>query len=313
MNLRNIDLNLLTVFDTIIRTGKLSAAADQLGMTQPACSNALARLRLTFNDDLFIRTRYGMTPTQMAEDLAKPIREALGLIEGTLGGGAAFDPDTSTRTFKLAIGDYGEIILLPPLLNLVRQYAGDLTIKSYPELETSSLDLVRQGQIDFYFDFKAPTDKQLLFCELSEEETVVIARKGNPRYTSTISRKEYLDADHIILTYRHQGLSMLDALLRQEGPIPRKSVAEVNQYVAVPGLVAKTDCIATVPKHMADYFAKREAINIFPLPFKMPKSKTYMIWHRSMESDKGHQWLKEIILKLGSGPNAERIKKAPVS
>jgi len=303
VNLRSVDLNLLTVFDAIMRSGKLSGAADKLGMTQPAVSNALARLRLTFDDELFLRTRYGVTPTPRAEELLGPIRDALSLIESTLDGGLRFDPDKSSRTFRLAIGDYGEVVLLPALLQRLSGFRGDLKIKSYPELDETSYDLLKQGQMDLYFDYKPPRDEQLKYCELGEDEVVVIARQDHPRFQKkTLTKKEYLEAEHIILNYRHRGLSMLENILHHDSAIGRKAVAEVNQYIAVPGLVASSDCIATVPRRMANHFATREAIRILPLPFRMKRSTTYMIWHSGLEKDRAHQWLKQLVLELsGAG------------
>ncbi len=298
MNLRNVDLNLLTIFDAIMQTGKLSGAAEKLGMTQPAVSNALSRLRLTFDDELFLRSRYGMTPTPTANALVGPIRQALSLIETTLEDGADFDPDDSSRTFNLAIGDFGEIVLLPALLARLSEYGGDLRIRSFPETDQSSFELVKQGQLDFFFDYRRPHHEHLASCTFAVDDLVVIARKNHPKFRESLTKKDFLDAEHIVLNQRHSGPSLLEAILRQDSPIPRKSVVEINQYVAVPSLVGSSDCIATLPRRMADHFVHREPIQIFPLPFKVKQTTTYMIWHRSMERDRGHQWLKKVMLEL---------------
>ncbi len=298
VNLRSVDLNLLTIFNAIMLTGKLSSAAEQLGMTQPAVSNALARLRLTFDDELFMRSRNGMIPTPRANELLEPIRHALSLIENTLDSRADFDPDISSRTFRMAIGDFGETVLLPALLAELSTYRGDLRIRSYPELESVSFELLKQGQLDFYFDFKRPKDERLNACRHTRDELVVIARKNHPRLRNTLTKKEFLDAEHIVLNQRHSGPSLLENILREDSPIPRKAVVEINQYAAVPGLVGSSDCIATVPKRMAEHYAQREAIQILPLPFRVKQSTTYMIWHRGMEKDLGHRWLKDVMLKL---------------
>ena len=298
INLRSVDLNLLTIFDAIMQTGKISAAAKQLGMTQPAVSNALGRLRLTFEDELFLRSRYGMTPTPKARELFEPVREALALIESTLAARASFDPEESSRTFNLAIGDFGEIVLLPALLKRLGAHQGDLRIRSFPELDSSSYDLVKQGQLDFYFDYRPARHEQLDSCPFTTEELVVIARRDHPSLRRTLTRKQYLDADHIILNDRHSGPSLLERVLRQDSPIPRRSVVEINQYVAVPGLVSCTDCIATLPRRMAEHFAQREPIRLLPLPFRTKQSTTHLIWHRSQEKDPGHQWLKGVMLEI---------------
>lgn len=297
-NLRNVDLNLLTIFDAIMRTGKLSGAADELGMTQPAVSNALSRLRLTFDDELFLRSRYGMVPTQKADGLVEPIRQALSLIGNTLDDSADFNPDESARTFNLAIGDFGEIVLLPALLARLQAYRGDLRVRSYPEVDATTYDLVKQGQLDFYFDYRRPRDDQLSSCKFTTDELVVIVRKRHPVLRGALTKKDYLEAEHIVLNQRHSGPSLLDGILRQDSPIHRKAVVEINQYVAVPSLVSSSDCIATLPRRMAEHFVARESIQILPLPFKTKQATTYMVWHRSMEKDQGHQWLKNVMLEL---------------
>lgn len=305
INLRSVDLNLLTVFDAVMEKGKLSEAAEMLGMTQPAVSNAVARLRLTFKDELFIRSRYGMVPTAKAKELLQPIRQALSIIQDTLDPSNEFDPNLSARTYKLAIGDYGELVLLPILLGIFSQYKGKLKIETYPEMDKTSFEQVRQGQLDFYFDYKTPQDEQLDYCHVADEEVVVIARKQHPKIGNTLSQQQYLKAQHVIIKYQHHQLTMLEDFLRSSKPIARDVVAEVCQYIALPGLVSNTDYLATVPRRMAEYYGQIYPIKILPLPFKTPKTKAYMIWHKSMNQDKSHQWLKDQILTLALNSKAQ--------
>ncbi len=305
INLRSVDLNLLTVFDAVMEKGKLSHAAQTLGMTQPAVSNAVARLRLTFNDELFIRARHGMLPTPRAQELFQPIRLALQTIKATLDPERSFDPNTSERTFKMAIGDYGELILLPALLGLINPFTGRLKIETFPEMDAKSLELVKQGQIDFYFDHKPPTEAQLDYCQVSEEEVVVICRKNHPHIKKTLTQQEYLQSRHIILKVQHHNLTMLEDFLQTDTLIARNVLAEVRQYVAIPELITQTDCIATVPKRMAEHYAQQRELTILPFPFKIKKSKAYMIWHTSLNQDQAHSWLKESMFKLLNLPLPE--------
>ena len=306
INLRSVDLNLLTVFAAVMEHGKLSGAAEHLGMSQPAVSNAVARLRLTFKDELFIRSRHGMLPTQRAKELIAPVLQALEIVQNALNPENSFDPNQSNRTFKMAIGDYGELILLPALLSIFSQFKGDLQIQTYPEVNNESFELVKQGQIDFYFDYKPPIEEQLDYQQIGEEEVVVIARKNHPIFKTHLSHDDYLNAKHIILKFHHSSLTMLEDFLRINKRIPRKVMAEVRQYVAIPGLITQTDCIATVPKKMAEYYAQHQAIKIFPFPFEIEKTKTFMIWHKAMNQDQGHQWLKQKTLDLINLANSNK-------
>ncbi|MEM6580561.1 MAG: LysR substrate-binding domain-containing protein [Pseudomonadota bacterium] len=299
-NLRSVDLNLLTVFDAVVSEGSLSAAGELLGMTQPAVSNAVSRLRLTFKDELFIRSRRGMSPTPRARELYPLVREALDKLQTLFDPDGEFDPHNSQRRFKLAIGDYGELVLLPVLLNLFNQYDGNLSIETFPELDTDSLALARQAQIDFYFDYRPPDNDQLDYALLGTEDAVVIARKGHPKFCNRINRNAYLSAQHIVLR-RTRRQTLLERIWAQ--PVKRQVMAEVMQYAAMPELVLQSDCIATVPRRMAEYYAQLQPLTILPLPLKESKVSAYMIWHRSMEKDKGHTWLKDLILSLVEDAN----------
>lgn len=297
VNLRSVDLNLLTVFDAVIREGKLSLAAEALGMTQPAVSSAVARLRLTFADELFVRSRYGMSPTPKATQLIGPVREALSIIQDALDPDVEFDPASSDRVFNLAVGDYGELVLLPALLKVFSECGGDMSIHTFAEHDSESLQLVKQGQMDFFFDYQPPQDDQLDYCLLGEEEVAVIARKNHPLLKNgKLSKKNYLAAKHIVLKQRRHDLTLLEMLWGEKKPIPRKVMARVRQYVAMPGLVVQTDCLATVPRGMAEHYAKSHPLVIQPLPFSLNRVKTYMIWHKALARDKGHRWLKDVIL-----------------
>ena len=123
MNVRELDLNLLRVFDAVLRSRSVTAAAAQLGLTQPAVSNALARLRGAFGEALFLRTSQGMEPTPFARALSEPVRQALALLDSALAHGPGFDPATSDRSFRFYMSDLGQIEFLPPLVERLRQRA----------------------------------------------------------------------------------------------------------------------------------------------------------------------------------------------
>jgi len=295
LNLRSVDLNLLTIFDAIIAEMQMSKAAKRLHMTQPAVSHALTRLRATFDDELFIRTRNGMKPTPRAEELSGPIREVLSLIQEALDPEQAFDPSRSNREFKIAFGRYGELSLLPALLNKVNQAETFINLQSYADEHGEGITLLKDGEIDFCFDFQLPEDARLDACLCGQEEMVVIARKNHPRLSELLSRQQYFDEKHIIVAIGDDKREFFQNLMREQGG-ERKLMAEVHQYTAIPTLVMQTEGIATVPRKMADFFLYQHQLNIFPLPLALPLMPFYLIWHKAMNRDKGHQWLKKLIL-----------------
>lgn len=298
-NLRSIDLNLLTVFDAIMTEGKLSKAGERLGMTQPAVSGALARLRLTFGDELFLRTRHGMLPTPRAQSLIKPIREALNLIVESIELLEEFDPETSTRRFVVSTGDLGELILMPALLRLIEKQSPKIEVESRADSTQMNVELLKQGVLDVYFDYLVPEDPQLAFHKIAEDFPVVIARQSHPRIENKISMESYLSERHIILSHRHKQKTILEELLGVKA-LPRKILAEVQQYTAMPEIVAQTDALAVIPQGMAVYYARLLPIKIIPFPGKLNKLGAYMIWNKAFDRDVGNKWLREQVLKLVS-------------
>ena len=305
VNLRAVDLNLLTLFDALISEGQLRRAAEKLGMTQPAASSALARLRLTYGDDLFVRSRQGMIPTPRAKSLAGPIREALQMIKGTLDEDQDFSPHTAKRTFKLsisgytAIGDYAELVLLPGLLRRMDRYSDTLSIETAGDLMSAGQHTVSHSLVDFSLGYTIPDNPKLDSCLLSEDEIVVIARRGHPRLKQQINRKTYLAEKHIVMGTGKQQQTMLELIYREQ-KIHRRVAAVVRQYLAIPALVAQTDHIASIPRRMAQSMLNANALQIYPLPFAVEPVRTYLVWHKALGQDKGHQWLKQQILEVAA-------------
>jgi LysR family transcriptional activator for leuABCD operon len=296
LNLRSIDLNLLTIFDAIMSCGQMSKAAEQLHMTQPAASHALKRLRQTFNDELFIRTRQGMKPTARAIEITPAIREVLAIIIDTLDAGNIFDPRASNRIFRIAFGRYGELNLLPQLLNTIHNFDTEIRIHSHPDEQENGLDLVRDGATDFCFDFIPPEDKRLDFCAFKDEELVVIARKNHPRLNTKISLTQFFSEKHIVMTFGNDRRELLEKFMAEQGG-KRQILTEVNQYLATPTVVMQTDGIALVPRGMAEFYLYKDKLSILPLPLALPSLPTYLIWHRANNQDKGHHWLKQRIME----------------
>ena len=180
LNLRGVDLNLLTVFEAIWEERQMSRAAARLGMTQPAASQALARLRLTFDDELFLRSRKGMLPTPRASALAVPITSALEQVREAVTPPLAFDPDNEERTFTIAFARYGELSLFPTLLKEIDRQSKTVRVRSHSGDSIDVADLLKKHSVDFGFDYREPQDSNLDSCLFEHEEMVVIARSDHP-------------------------------------------------------------------------------------------------------------------------------------
>jgi DNA-binding transcriptional LysR family regulator len=318
MNLQSIDLNLLVVLESLLEERNVTRAAKRIGLSQPAMSNALARLRRTFDDPLLMRTADGMTPTPAAQALIVPVRSALAQLRAALEEKAVFDPTASERTFHLLTSDYAEITLVAPLLRALRETTK--VVKLHIQRSTSvfeppsaasladSFDLA----IGFYPDVLS-LDARLHSETLWQEENVCIARATHPIIHGKISLKQFAEADHVAQFYKPQGPGIIDTLLAQKG-YARHLVVQSPHFAAIPFMVAETDFIATVPERMARLFARQLRLQVLPLPFDLPPFRLTLLWHQRHHTEPAHQWFRHYIsstaanLKLSRATNPRRRK-----
>ncbi|WP_348720143.1 LysR substrate-binding domain-containing protein [uncultured Alcanivorax sp.] len=297
-NLRSVDLNLLTVFEAIMVYGSLSAAAEKLGMTQSAVSQALGRLRLTFQDEVFVRRGNGMRPSNHAVQIYPEIRKALSSIRIAIESKQFFDPENSERNFKLAMGDYGEHLLLPELLRTLEKYKGGLSLQNYPNTDPNVFTQLEQAELDLFFDARPSVSATTQSCKLLSEELVVICGANHPRLNTSVTVNQFLSERHVVLAVGDSSHTLLEGMLGKPFTGSRRVAARVNQYVAIPRLVAATDAIATLPRRMADYFMEREAIRTLSFPSPDAFFDVFMVWHCSFNNDAAHQWLRQCVIDL---------------
>lgn len=290
LNLRSVDLNLLPVFAAIMEAGQLSRAAQQLGMSQPAISAALQRLRHTFADELFVRTRQGMEPTPRARELHEQLAPQLNALRDALDPGNRFDPASSQRHFRIISVDYFEMVVLPPLLARIRQQAPDVLLEIVPSSDSMADDL-HKARADLAVDAFIPDDDRLHRDVLLEEELVVVARRGHPALQGTCSKAQFLQAEHVVLPDRNRRLP-LDQILNAPG-WQRRTGARVTQFVSMLAAAAGSDMIATAPRRLASQYADALQIQVMPFPVAVPLVPIYQLWSPSLEQDPAHLWLRE--------------------
>lgn len=298
-HLRSVDLNLLVVLDAILEEHSLSAAAKRLNMTQPAVSNALARLRNTFKDQLFVRTRYGMEPTPRGLELIQPIKQALSIIQETVDHRNIFDPASSNRTFHIALNDQGEEQLLPRLLKLMQRQGSAIKIESHPFFIDDVKERLLTNRLDFSFDHLQPEDERIGFSQLALDSLVVIASKNHPRISTKISLKEFYAENHVILKHRRGKKTMLDSLVGEKIST-RKLLAEVQNFNSLLQIVSKTDAIGVVSASVGYSFKSTLGLKVLPLPFNAKPFPYYLLWSKAKETDRGYQWFKNQILSFKS-------------
>ena len=293
MNLKQTDLNLFKAFDVIYTEKNLTKAGEVLGITQPAVSNALSRLREMFNDELFIRSSKGMLPTPIAQDIIKDVREALSFMNKTIAQTDSFDPSSSEVTFKISIGDSSEYRLLPLLIKELAKYGPNISVESFliPRKETP-LEL-SAGNVDFCIDPPVHSDIFLRHQKIYEDDYVLIARKGHPiMKKKKIEMEEYLSLSHMHVSNRKSGIGLVDMALNKLG-CSRKISLRSQNFLVAPYVIERSDKTITTTKG----FAKHRGLEVMELPFKIDPIVLHLYWHESKDSDPSNQWMRELMLK----------------
>ncbi|MEK6410334.1 MAG: LysR family transcriptional regulator [Acidobacteriota bacterium] len=308
MNLQSFDLNLLLAFESLMIERNVTRAAKRIGLSQPAMSNALSRLRRTFDDPLLVRTPEGMAPTAAAHSLIVPVRAALAQLRAALEERPAFDPTASKRTFHLSTSDHVEIALIAPLVTKLLAKASRVSLRltrpraifQPPAVNAlaDSIDLA----IGFFPDVPA-LDASIHSEVLWEERSVALARKAHPRIKGKLTLRQFAAEHHAAVFYKTEGQGFIDTLLEQRG-LARRAAVIVGHFASIPFVVAASDLIATVPERTADHFAKQLKLQVLPVPISIPPFRMTMLWHERMEADLAHAWLRGLIVETALGAKA---------
>ena len=293
MKLSDKDLNLFVVFEVIYSERNLTKTGEVLGITQPAVSNALSRLRKEFNDELFIRSSKGMIPTPVSQNMIHDVRKALDIIRNSISESDSFDPKTARTTFKISIGDTSEYRLLPELIKKLNRSAPEINIESYltPRIDTPKELAV--GNIDFAIDPPIHTDSSLRNQKIYQDEYVLIVNKKHPiANKKKISLDDYLNLNHIHIAKRPIGLGHVDLTLHNLG-ISRRIALRAQHFLVAPFIMEQSELAIT----SIASFAKGRDFKVFDLPFKIDPLVLHLYWHVNKDQDPASAWMRELILK----------------
>jgi DNA-binding transcriptional LysR family regulator len=297
MNVTDLDLNLLRAFDAIASAGSVTVAGANIGLSQPAMSNALARLRELFGDPLFVRTPRGMRPTPFAQQLAQPVRDALRLIQGALQQHAGFDPRSSGNTFRLSMTDIGEMVFLPGLLARVKRDAPGVKIEVARIPIKDVHAALEAGEIDLAVGFLPGLTTGVLRQPLFREHYVCMMRAGHPLAGAKISVKQFREAAHVLVSYAGTGHQVIEETFVKEG-LTERIAARVPDFLVVPMILDRTDLIVTVPSRVAAVFAQLGNVKVLKLPVNIPSFEVRLHWHRRFHQDPANRWLREAMTEL---------------
>lgn len=293
MQLNKVDLNLFLVFDAVYKERNLTRAAEVLCVTPSAVSQALSRLRGSFDDQLFVRSPEGMMPTPVAENIVGRVRDALSLLNLAVQERDCFTPYDSERRFRFSMNDLVESIFLPALSDAVFPLAPRMVIESYYTNRRELPKALSSGKLDLAVDIPEAADNTLCHCPVLKERYVCVVRKDHPLVQNSLTLEQYLDLEHINISHRLMGLSQTDMALNRLG-YQRKVQLRVQHYLVALRIVKSTNLALTIPRLLAEWLD----LQIIDLPFSMEEVELHLFWHKRADQDPANRWLRDRVIDL---------------
>lgn len=304
MNLHGIDLNLLVALNILLKEKSVTQAADYLGITQPAMSNALKRLRTQFNDPLLVRTSEGMKATARAKELEPQVRDLILHVEQVVQPVDDFNPKESDRFFRIAVSDYAESTLIPELLNFIRVEAPNISIDIMTPSDVSYQD-VEQGHVDFVINRFDELPDSFHQTVLWRDSFTCMFWRGHP-IANDFNLKTYIDAQHVWVSKTGMGvgvgvnpedvqrLGWVDVALDRIGKKRRIKVF-TRHYQAAMSMIENKDLVLTLPTRAARIREGSEDIILAPPPFEIPEIELNMAWSALLHNNPGHRWFRRAV------------------
>jgi len=290
------DLELLAIFDEIYKTGNVTRAAANLGLPQSTVSLGLGRLRSHFNDRLFSRTARGMVPTPRAQNAIEDVRRAMQALQHALADQPVFDPAGSEREFRVCMTDISEIVLLPRLLNHLREIGPGIRLEISKISQDSPAELA-DGSVDLAVGFMPHLEAGFYQQVLFDQSFVCLVAASHPRVRDSLSRDMLRQESHIRVLSSGTGHAIVDKVLVAEG-IERRIALKLPSFLGVARIVAQTELLAIVPYRYASEVAESEAVRLLPVPVALPGFQVKQHWHERYHADMSNRWLRQTVADL---------------
>jgi DNA-binding transcriptional LysR family regulator len=291
-----IELSLVRVFCSIYEAGSVSRAAALLELTQPAVSYSLALLRRQLGDPLFMRNRTGMSPTPLADKVYTAFRHGLETIDQACNTLSTFDPRTSSRRFRIAMSDIGEMVYLPPLLAALRAEAAAISIEVLLVAFENTARALAVEQVDFAIGYLPGVAAQTESASIFTERYVCMFRPGHPIIGKTLSLEKFQQCGHVMVSSPFSRLNVFVDILAEQ--FRHNMALQVVHFTSVPAIVAQTDLVVTLPSRVARIFASTHRLRTLPVPLKIPSYEVRLHWHARTAGDLGHQWMRELMVRV---------------
>lgn len=291
------DLNLMPVFLALMEERNVTRAAERLGITQPALSNALNRLRDTLRDPLFIRERYGMRPTQLAEEMAPVIRTALAQFDELILGQQEFDPEKASRLFTVAPNSYVEFVLMPEVVARLRERADGIKLRLIPFGSDLSETGAVSGTTEMVLGRITDPPDNMVVQHLMDDGLACVVRADHPEIGDSISKEDYERLKHVNVLPPGRLRAGLFQALEQRG-LRREVAVSVTHFLAVPEMIAATDYCTTLPRQICRRLARDTRLKILPAPADLGTFPVEIAWHVRYRHDPAHRWLRSLISEV---------------
>ena len=297
MKLTTFDLNLLVVFEAILRERSITKAGERVGLSQPAMSHALNRLRWMLKDQLFIRTPDGMLPTPRAEELAQPVRNALSELQSALDP-QEFTPEQAERHFTVAVNNYAAVVLAGPITAKCAALAPNVRLSLRPSGTLDIPDLLDRGELDLALAALDPPANRFAAQVLVEDHYVVVMRRGHPIAHRKLDLTTFATLPHLVISSSGEDLGFVDTALAGVGHA--RSIALEAPYLSAGAVLTQSDMVAVLGRQIAQEFRRAYAIKLQDLPFDSPVLRSVMLWHRRFDNQTAHRWLRETIISVAA-------------
>jgi DNA-binding transcriptional LysR family regulator len=285
------DLNLLRTFLALMEEQNVTRTARRLGITQPALSNSLARLRSMLRDPLFVRERYGIRPTPKAEQLAPSIAAALASLDALILGQQEFDPAAASQAFTIAPNSYVELVLMPSIVKRVGSVAPGVKLRLTPFGSDLAETGATSGQTAMVIGRIHDPPDNLIVQHLMDEGFACVVRADHPRVRNKLSEKEFEQLKHVnVLPPGRLRVGLFQLLERQR--LRRDVAVSVTHFLAVPEMIAVTDYCATLPALLCRRLAGDPRLKVVPTPVDLGTFPVEMAWHVRYRNDPAHAWLR---------------------
>lgn len=288
------DLNLLRVFLALMEERSVTRAADRLGITQPALSNALNRLRDILQDPLFIRERYGMQPTPKAEELAPVVIEAIGQLDGLVLGQQSFDPMNAKMLVTIAPNSYVEYVLIPAVVAKLRVQAPGIKLRITPYGNDLAETGVMSGTTSLVLGRIVDPPDNLVVQHLMDDSLACVVRADHPLIGDTMTKAQYEDLKHVNVMPPGKMRAGLFQALDRHG-LKREVAVSVTHFLSVPEIISVTDYCTTLPDQICRRLANDSRLKVLPTPVDLGMFPVDIAWHVRYRHDPAHRWLRNMI------------------